>query len=98
MPSSSPYPVRQAILRDMKAARSAPLCADDLPQISAEPAILNAPEGVPQAEFRALQEMGFLCPVPGFGGKYCRISEKGRRQLAPEYPQDPFVWGPSAAR
>ncbi len=94
----NPYPVRQAILRDLRAASGAPLAADELPAISAEPAILHADPADVAAEFRALCDLGFLCPVPGCGNRYCRITEKGLRQLAPEYPQDPFVWGPAAAR
>ncbi len=60
-------------------ASGAPLAADELPAISAEPAILHADPADVAAEFWALCEQGFLCPVPGFGNRYCRITEKGLR-------------------
>jgi hypothetical protein len=90
------HAIRQAILRDLKLYTGAPITARELVQISQEPAIRHADEAAVLEEFVELHELGYIEAVPGYRGKYCQISDKGRQQLLDDFPQDPFVWGPGA--
>lgn len=90
------HAIRQAILRDLKLYTGAPIRADDLAQISQEPAIRHAELGKVVAEFEEMKALGYIESVPGYGGRYCQLSAKGRQQLLDDFPQDPFIWGPGA--
>jgi len=90
------HAIRQAILRDLKLYTGAPIPGDELIQISQEPALRHADPVKALAEFEELKAFGYIEAVPGFRGKYCQLSEKGRQQLLDDFPQDPFVWGPGA--
>lgn len=93
---ASEHAIRQAILRDLKLYTGAPITARELVQISQEPAIRHADEAAVLEEFQSLKDMGYIEAVPGFKGRYCQLSGKGRQQLYEEYPQDAFIWGPGA--
>ena len=88
--------LRQAILRDMRLYRSAPMTAADLARTSQEPAIRAADAADTLSEWADMLSLGYLEAVPGFGGAYCRISAKGLEQLLPEFMQSPYIWGPGA--
>jgi hypothetical protein len=90
------HSIRQAILRDLKLYTGAPITGEELVEISQEPAIRHADPGKALAEFEELKGLGYVEAVPGFGGRYCRLAEKGRQQLLEDYRQDPFIWGPGA--
>lgn len=90
------HAIRQAILRDLKLYAGAPIAASELIAISQEPAIRRAEAGRVMEEFKELQGLGYIESVPGYRGKYCQITVRGRQQLLDDYPQDPFVWGPGA--
>ena len=90
------HAIRQAILRDLKLYTGAPIRGDELIQISQEPALRHAAPVNALAEFEDLKSLGYIEAVPGYRGKYCQISEKGRQQLLDDFPQDAFVWGPGA--
>lgn len=96
MTQINPYSMRQAILRELKEMRGAPLRCQDLLAVTSEPALTLADPAAVRGQWSELQQFGYVEAIPGFGGMYCRISERGLRQLAPEFPQDPFVWGPAA--
>ena len=49
-----------------------------------------------KTEWNNLRQNGFLDAFEGFGGEYCRISEKGLRQVNPEYKKDVYIYGPRA--
>lgn len=90
------YALRRAILRELKRFAGVPVTATELAEISPEPAIRHAvPENV-AAEWDELKNMGYLEPIAGFGGAYCKITRRGLEQLSIEFPQDPFVHGPGA--
>lgn len=90
------HAIRQAILRDLKLYTGAPITAKELVQISQEPAIRHADEAVVLEEFSEMHWLGYIEAVPGYKGQYCQLSEKGRKQLLDDYPQEPFIWGPGA--
>lgn len=90
------HAIRQAILRDMKLYARAPIEASELVAISQEPAIRRSEAARVMEEFRELQGLGYIEAVPGYRGKYCQITARGRQQLIDDFPQDPFVWGPGA--
>ncbi len=90
------HALRQAILQDMKLYIRGPIMAAELISISQEPAIRHADPAKALAEFEELKALGYIEAVPGYLGKYCRISEKGRQQLLADFPQDAFIWGPGA--
>lgn len=90
------HAIRQAILRDLKLYTGAPIQGTELIQISQEPALRHTDAAQAQAEFAELREFGYVEAVPGYRGKYCQISEKGRRQLLDDFPRDCFIWGPGA--
>lgn len=92
------YSLRPAILRDFKRFLGAPVAAEELAEISLEPAIIRAGKDTVAAECRELAGMGFLTPVAGFGGKYLQITEKGLKELAVEFDHSPFIYGPGAAK
>lgn len=92
------YALRQALLRDFKRYDGTPIGAAELAQISVALPVRYAPPGAAETECRELTLMGYLEPLPGWGGVYLRITQKGLEQLAPEFPHDVFVWGPSAVR
>ena len=89
--------IRQAILADLKLYAGAPLPVEDLIAISEQPAIrlCSDPDAV-KREWNELRELGYIEPIPGYGGRYCRIAAKGRQQLLPDFPQDAFIHGPGA--
>lgn len=89
------HTVRQAILRAMKELAGAPVTKAELLELSQEPAVKHYPAEA-ASQFDALVAMGYLEAVSGFGGKYFRIGHAGLEQLAPELPQNPFIWGPGA--
>lgn len=90
------HAIRQAILRDLKRYSGAPIQGAELVVISEEPAIRHADKDAVLAEFEELKAQGYIEAVPGYLGKYCQISAKGRQQLLFDYPRDAFVWGPGA--
>jgi len=90
------HAIRQAILRDMKLYTAAPIMAEELIAISQEPALRHADPGKALAEFEELKAFGYIEAVPGYRGKYCQITERGRQQLLYDFPQDSFIWGPGA--
>lgn len=90
------HAIRQALLRDMKLYAGAPITADELIRISQEPAIRRHEASRVMEEFVELQALGYIEAIPGYRGKYCQITARGRQQLIDDFPQDPFVWGPGA--
>lgn len=92
------YSLRKAILTDMKRARAkhSPMSVADLIAISCESAIELAEPDEVAAQWDELTLAGYLEPIPGFGGKYLQIAEKGLRQLSIEFPQDAFIYGKKA--
>lgn len=95
---SNIYAIRCAILSDLKhaAVKSAPLTVDDLIAISCAAPVRFAEPAVVTEQWNELKLNGYIEPVPGFGGKYCRITEKGIKQLSIEFAQDTFIHGPGA--
>lgn len=89
------YSLRQALLRELREQRGAPMRLCDVLAVTAEPALTYFP-GAAGTEWLRLADFGYIEAVPGFGGEYHRTTERGLRQLEPEFPQDPFVWGPGA--
>lgn len=87
--------IRQAILRELKAAGGAPLKWSELAELATEPALLRDIAAGEQ-EWDKLKMMGYIEAVPGFGGEYCRITVRGLQQSEPEFVQDAFIWGPGA--
>ena len=90
------YAIRQALLRDYKRYVAAPVTPSELVEISYERAIV-ADWDQALEECYELKLMGYLEPVPGFGGEYLRITRNGLCQVAPEFGRDPYIWGPGAA-
>lgn len=90
------HAIRQAILRDLKIYTGAPITARELIEISQEPAIRRAEAQTVLEEFLELFELGYIEAVPGYKGRYCQITSKGREQLLDDFPQDNFIWGPGA--
>lgn len=89
------YPIRQSLLRDFKVYAGTPVTAAELVAISYRPAIvLDRAAAALQCE--ELRLMGYVEAIPGFGGEYLRITRAGLQQLSPEWPRDPFIWGPAA--
>lgn len=89
------YPIRQALLRDLKNYAGTPVTAAELAAISYQPAIV-VDRDTAALQCEELRLMGYIESIPGFGGAYLRITQTGLRQLSPEWPQDPFIWGPGA--
>lgn len=98
MATINTYTLRQAILAALKAARGAPMTVTDLANVAPHPAIRHCDIERLIAEWNELEIYSFIAPIEGFGGAYCTITEKGLRQLAPEYPQDSFIHGPGAVK
>ncbi len=90
------YAIRKAILADLKACASAPIKADELAEISVRPALKYSDKSAVINEFHELKLQGYIEPIPGFNGEYCKISKKGLEQCSVEFPQDTFVHGPGA--
>lgn len=99
------YAIRRGILRSLKECvvggninAAAPMTADELIQLAPNTEIrFAAPEDV-RAEWQELKNFGYIEPISGFGGAYCRISQKGLEQLSIEFDQDYFIHGPAAIR
>ena len=92
------HAIRLAILRDLRCLTGAPITCRELAEISDEPALHYNDLAPVEREWRELCALGYIEAVPGFGGHYCRLTPKGRQQLLPDFPQDPFIHGPGAAR
>lgn len=90
------YGIRQALLRELKEQRGAPMRFGDVLAVSAEPALAYPVRDLVLGEWENLRLFGYIEPIAGFGGEYCRLAEKGLRQLSPEFPQDVYIWGPGA--
>lgn len=92
----SVYAIRRALLRDFKEYLGAPIPAKELVDISLQPPIVaDRPQALQEAA--ELLAMGYIEAIPGWNGEYLRITERGLKQLAPEFPRDPFIYGPAAA-
>jgi hypothetical protein len=92
------YAIRKAILEELKAYKKAPITCDEMAEISIKAALRFAQPDEVQNEWNELANMGYIAPRSGFGGKYFEITEKGLRQLSPEFPQDEFIYGPGAIK
>lgn len=92
------YPVRRAILREMKSYEGAPVTAAQLAESTLHPALKRAGSAAVAEQWTELRLYGYIESIEGFGGLYCRITEKGLRQLSVEFAQDPFIHGPGAIR
>lgn len=89
------YAIRRALLRDFKSYLGAPITAAELVDISLQPPVAaDRPQA--QEEAAELKAMGYIEAIPGWNGEYLRITERGLKQLAPEFPRDPFIYGPAA--
>lgn len=100
------YAIRKGILKAMKgiarggnAEDPAAVMCDDLINLQISPELMYAsPEDIRQ-EWRELKSYGYIeQAIPGFEGKYCKISRKGLEQLSIEFPQDYFIHGPGAIK
>lgn len=89
------YEIRKEILRAMKRYHPAPMKALDLIQYGLPP-FITRDEAL--AQWDELKLMGYLEARSGYGGEYCLLSEKGKQQLQPEFPQDEFIYGPGAIK
>ncbi len=92
------YAIRRAILRELKRFRGAPVTAAELYEDTPNVTLKVAKAETVAEQWAELQSFGYIEPVPGFGGEYCRITERGLQQVSPEFAPDPFVHGPGAAR
>ena len=96
MATINTYTLRKAILSEMRRAIGAPLTAVELANIAAHPAIRHADLDTFLAEFDNLKNLNYIAAIAGFGGQYCKITERGLQQLSIEYPQDSYIHGPGA--
>ena len=91
------YQIRKTILKALKEYSGSPCCAEDLVDYPGF-ALLKPPLSEIEEEWKQLHGFGYIEPCDGFGGEYCFISEKGLKQVNPEFTPDAFVHGPRAAK
>ncbi len=58
--------------------------------------LCNVETAAALGQWRELLRFGYLEPLTGSGGKYVRLSERGR--AGAEQRTDPFIWGVIALR
>ena len=92
------YTLRKAILHEMRKAQGAPMTVAEFANIAPHPAIRHCDLDVLIEEWNKLKSFGYLAPIEGYGGEYCKITEAGLRQLEPEFSQDSFIHGPGAVK
>lgn len=92
------YAIRKAILRCLKCFIDKPVTLRDLIEISPDASIRLSDDGDVSNEWNELKNHKYIEAIPGFEGKYCRISEKGLQQLSIEFSQDVFIHGPGAIK
>lgn len=93
------YPLRRAMLRTFQRAEGVPLCANDLKQDEIQFLELDLRKSSleeVQNQFALLKQHGYIAPIEGYNGEYCKLTEKGAQQLAIEFKKEPFIWGPQA--
>ena len=91
--SANIYQLRRYILEALKEYNPTPCNAEavqDYPKF----ALLQAENDEIRTQWKELRAFGYIAPIEGFEGKYCRITDKGLQQLSPEFKKEPFIWGP----
>ena len=98
------YSIRRGILKALKEcalggeATAMPMSVDELiGKITIPELMYVAPENIVD-EWQQLRDLGYIEPIPGYGGVYCKIGMKGLAQLTIGVPQDYFIHGPSAIK
>ena len=87
------YQIRRYILEALKEYNPTP-CNVESVQDFPKFALLQAENEEIRTQWKELKAFGYIEAIPGFEGKYCRITEKGLKQVNPEFAKEPFVWGP----
>jgi hypothetical protein len=90
------YLLRTLILRNMSKITN-PVNAEDIAELMSfsfpYPSSLEI-----KNEWELLRQFEYITSVKGFNGQYCVISQKGLMQVNPEFPHDPFIYGPNALK
>jgi CTP-dependent riboflavin kinase len=90
------YRIRKSILKALDEYSGTPCNVEDVADYPAFMRLKPSMEDL-KAEWDQLEKFGYIKPCEGFDGQYCRITEKGLKQLNPEFKKDSFVYGPHAA-
>ena len=90
------YRIRKSILKALDEYSGTPCCVDDVVDYPAF-SLLKPSRDELKAEWDQLEKFGYIAPCDGFDGQYCRITEKGLRQVNPEFQRDAFIHGPHFA-
>lgn len=91
------YQIRKTILKALDEYSGSPCCAEDLVDYHGF-ALLKPSLDEIAAEWKQLEEFGYIEPCEGFGGEYCLISKDGLKQINPEFAKDAFIHGPREAK
>ncbi len=98
------YTIRKGILKALKECAvggihsAIPMPVNELITLHPNPELMYAaPEDI-RMEWQELKNFGYIEPIQGYEGAYCKISKKGLEQLSIEFDQDYFIHGPSAIR
>jgi hypothetical protein len=98
------YAIRKGILKGLKEYAAGgihsavPMPVEDLIVLHGNPELMYAAAEDIRVEWQELKNFGYIEPIQGYEGKYCKISKKGLEQLSIEFDQDYFIHGPSAIR
>ncbi len=87
------YQIRKNILKALKEYSGAPCKSEDVADHPAFALLKPTLEEI-KAEWKQLEDFAYIAPREGFDGKYCLITEKGLKQLSPEFKKEAFVHGP----
>lgn len=91
------YQIRKNILKALKEYSGTPCNVEGVVD---HPAfmLLKSSLGEVAEEWKQLEDFTYIAPCKGFDGKYCLITEKGLKQLSPEFEKEAFVHGPHYAK
>ncbi len=98
------YAIRRAILQELKNVAAfgrisaAPMDVDTLIEQKSNTTLMYTPPEIIREQWNELKAFGYIEAIPGYGGIFCTVSQKGREQLSIEFPQDYFIHGPGALK
>jgi hypothetical protein len=87
------YQIRKNILKALKEYSGTPCNVEGVVDHPAFMLLKPSLEEI-KAEWKQLEAFGYIAPREGFDGEYCLITEKGLRQVSPEFKKEAFVHGP----
>ena len=91
------YQIRKNILKALKEYSGTPCNVEGVVDHPAFMLLKPSHDEI-KTEWKQLKDFAYIAECEGFGGEYCLITEKGLKQVSPEFAKDAFVHGPHAAK